>query len=167
MGQLVLSQPMSIKDCLTIALDVEQKNGNLPDDIISLDQVVETITSLLVSRAEMLLEYYSLEISKDGNLIALPMLIKDYVPNMDKLPLFLLRLGTEVDWESEKDCFRTLSRELATFYSADDNKEDYLWKIQHRIFPCFKTYFAAPVNLKEYVTPLANLADLYKIFERC
>lgn len=117
----------------------------------------------------MLLEYFSLEISEDGQLLALPMLIKDYIPNMDKLPLFLLRLGTEVDWESEKDCFRTLSRELALFYSVDrhDGKDDYLWKIQHLIFPCFKTYFAAPVKLKEYITPLANLADLYKIFERC
>jgi DNA mismatch repair protein MLH1 len=120
----------------------------------------------------MLAEYFSLEISQDGELLALPMLIKDYVPNMDKLPLFLLRLGTEVDWESEKDCFRTLSREIAIFCSADPptehvGKEDYLWKIQHLIFPCFKTYFAAPGKLKEYITPLANLADLYKIFERC
>lgn len=116
----------------------------------------------------MLIEYFSLGISADGNLISLPMIIRDYVPCLDKLPLFLLRLGTEVNWESEKDCFSTFAKELAIFYSAEPplNSDD-LWKVQHFIFPCFKTHFSAPTALKKQITQLANLTDLYKIFERC
>lgn len=116
----------------------------------------------------MLTEYFSLDISADGSLISLPMIIKDYVPSMNKLPLFLLRLGTEVNWESEKDCFHTFAKELAIFYSAEPPlSQDDLWKVQHYIFPSFKTHFSAPTTLKKHITQLANLTDLYKIFERC
>ncbi|KAI7898874.1 histidine kinase-like ATPase [Cokeromyces recurvatus] len=172
MGELKLATPISIRECLRIAIDIEEKNGTLPENLISKDDIVKSITDTLVSRAEMLKEYFSMEISNEGNLIGLPMLIKDYVPCMDKLPLFLLRLGTEVNWESEKECFDTFSRELALFYSAEapcnsNEHEDYLWKVQHFIFPAFKTHFVAPMGLKDYVTALANLTDLYKIFERC
>lgn len=120
----------------------------------------------------MLKEYFSIEITAEGNLIGLPMVIRDYVPCMDKLPLFFLRLGTEVDWESEIGCFDSLARELAILYSLDapinqSDRADYIWKVEHLLFPSFKTHFSAPVKLKSYVTQVANLTDLYKIFERC
>lgn len=119
----------------------------------------------------MLKEYFSLEITEGGDLIGLPMVIRDYVPCIDKLPLFFLRLGTEVDWETELGCFDSLARELAILYSLDapfqSDKEHYLWTVQHLIFPSFKTHFAAPAKLEHYVTQVANLTDLYKIFERC
>ncbi|KAK4520142.1 uncharacterized protein ATC70_008273 [Mucor velutinosus] len=164
MGHLKLSAPISIRECLQIALD----QNDLPEDVQPEAEIIESIANTLISRADMLTEYFSLDVSADGNLISLPMIIKDYVPSMNKLPLFLLRLGTEVNWESEKDCFHTLAKELAIFYSAEPplNQDD-LWKVQHYIFPSFKTHFSAPTTLKKHITQLANLTDLYKIFERC
>ena len=47
-------------------------------------------------RREMLEEYFSLGITEDGRLESLPMLLRDYTPNLDKLPLFLMRLGPQV-----------------------------------------------------------------------
>ena len=44
----------------------------------------------------MLKDYFSFEINKDGQIISLPLLLEGYIPNMDKLPVFLLRLATEV-----------------------------------------------------------------------
>lgn len=44
----------------------------------------------------MLEDYYSIIITEDGQLKALPMILRGYIPTMDKLPMFLLRLGTEV-----------------------------------------------------------------------
>lgn len=44
----------------------------------------------------MLEEYYSFGISVDGKVETLPMLLRDYTPNLDKLPLFLMRLGPQV-----------------------------------------------------------------------
>lgn len=120
----------------------------------------------------MLLEYFSMEITTDGNLVTLPLILRGYIPSMDKLPLFLLRLGTEVDWLHEQQCFDTFSRELAIFYSLDPpineaDHTDYLQTVEHVIFPSFKSNFFPSQKLKEYVTQLANLNDLYKIFERC
>lgn len=51
---------------------------------------------MLVSRADLLYDHFGVKIASDGYLIELPMLLKGYIPTMDKLPLFLLRLGTEV-----------------------------------------------------------------------
>ncbi|KAI8372670.1 histidine kinase-like ATPase [Choanephora cucurbitarum] len=170
MGHIRFTEPISIRDCLRIAIDHEAQQGHLPATLKTPEAMIELITSMLISRADMLQEYFSLTLSPEGQLVAIPMLIRDYIPCMEKLPLFLLRLGTEVDWEHEKECFHTLSREIAIFYSAEPpmtDKEGYLWKVQHLVFPCFKTRFSAPTKLKTFVTQLANLADLYKIFERC
>lgn len=44
----------------------------------------------------MLDEYFSLLITEDGKVETLPMLLKGYTPNLDRLPHFLLCLGTQV-----------------------------------------------------------------------
>jgi DNA mismatch repair protein MLH1 len=67
----------------------------------------------------MLNEYFCLEISEDGKLISIPLLLKGYVPSLAKLPRFLLRLGPYVNWTSEEACFRTFLKELAAFYTPE------------------------------------------------
>jgi len=64
----------------------------------------------------MLRDYFSIEIDDDGNLVSIPLLLKGYVPCLGKIPAFLLRLGPNVDWNSEQECFDTFLRELARFY---------------------------------------------------
>jgi DNA mismatch repair protein MLH1 len=82
----------------------------------------------------MLFDYFSLGITEDGMVESLPLLLRDYTPNLDKLPNFLMRLGPQVwsnssscistlfdkhyqvDWTSEEECFDTFFRELAYFY---------------------------------------------------
>jgi hypothetical protein len=44
----------------------------------------------------MLLDYFSLNISINGMVESLPLLLRDYTPNLDKLPNFLMRLGPQV-----------------------------------------------------------------------
>lgn len=56
-----------------------------------------------------------------GNLHSLPLLLDNYVPDMSGLPMYALRLATEVDWDSEKDCFETFARETAKFYQFHKN----------------------------------------------
>ncbi|KAL1924901.1 uncharacterized protein VTP21DRAFT_4555 [Calcarisporiella thermophila] len=118
LGFFHLSGPAPIYDLVMIALKEEEKNG-WPSDLKPMDQIAEDIVEMLVSRREMLLEYFSMAISEDGNLETLPMLLKKYEPNLDKLPMLLLRLGSEVNWDTEKECFDTLSRELAIFYATE------------------------------------------------
>ncbi|KAI8147032.1 histidine kinase-like ATPase [Fennellomyces sp. T-0311] len=186
-GKLQLTSPVSILECIKLALDVEEKEGSLPDRLQPKDVIAMKIRDTLVKHQELLDEQFSIVVTREGYLTALPMLLKGYVPTMDKLPLFLLRLGTEVNWKEEDECFDVVTRELAMFYSAEPplqpagadeaeqgqykkEHEKYLWQVQHLIFPGL-LHFIAPQNLAGgdggYVTRLARLTDLYKIFERC
>src|ERR1700679_209319 len=49
-----------------------------------------------MARRDMLAEYFSVHISSDGMVESLPLLLRDYTPNLDKLPSFLMRLGPQV-----------------------------------------------------------------------
>ncbi|EYE94013.1 mismatch repair ATPase MLH1 [Aspergillus ruber CBS 135680] len=79
----------------------------------------DIVANTLMERREMLDEYFSLQISEDGDLISIPLLLKGYLPSLGKLPRFLLRLGPYIDWSSEEECFRTFLRELAAFYTPE------------------------------------------------
>lgn len=53
-----------------------------------------------MQRREMIVEYFSMAITEDGMVETLPSLLPGYSPNLDKLPLFLMRLGPQVNWTS-------------------------------------------------------------------
>lgn len=80
------------------------------------------------------------------------------------------------------ECFETFLRELAYFYvpeplsSASEGEEDFdqaedkavLWQIQYALFPAISRYLVAPKSLLDRdVVEVANLPDLYRVFERC
>lgn len=44
----------------------------------------------------MLDEYFAIKLDKDGLVCEIPLLLRDYKPNLDKLPLLLMRLGPQV-----------------------------------------------------------------------
>lgn len=86
-------------------------------------------------RREMLSEYFCLTITDEGLVQTLPLILRGYTPNLDKLPLLLMRLGpqvksaapppristdlllcSQVDWTDEERCFGSILRELAYFY---------------------------------------------------
>lgn len=82
----------------------------------------------------------------------------------------MLRLASEVDWDDEKRCFQTVSRETAKFYAyipmyLDENK--WKWIIEHVMHAAIKQYLLPPGKLKEITLQVANLSNLYRVFERC
>lgn len=127
----------------------------------------------------MLEEYFSFTLTDNGELTSLPLLLHGYTPDLSKLPLFLMRLGPQVCWTKERECFESFLRELAYFYAAanpiDDAKGNEesseraeRWQIEHTIFPCMRRYLQAPKSLLERdVVQVASLPDLYRVFERC
>jgi len=92
-NRLRLEPPPPIRTLVKLAVDAEP---DFPHDTMSVDQAVKTIVDILVSRSEMLEEYFALNIDSNGCLVTLPLLLRDYTPNLDKLPLFLMRLGPQV-----------------------------------------------------------------------
>jgi len=135
-----------------------------------------------MARRNMLSEYFSLQINENGMVECLPLLLRDYTPNLDKLPSFLVRLGPQVNWTSEIHCFDLFLHELAYFYipgplvppsrtspsiSNDEEKAE-RWQVQHVLFPSMRRYLSAPKSLLDRdVVQVASLPDLYRVFERC
>lgn len=109
------SPPIPLIDLLLIAADLEVRTDASLSDL-SPAEIAQKVYTQLYDRREMLKEYFSLEISDEGHLLTIPLLIKNYLPSMPKLPTFLLRLGPFVTWSDELECFRTFLVELAAFY---------------------------------------------------
>lgn len=136
-------------------------------------------------------EYFSISLTFDGLLESLPMLLKGYTPDLDRLPHFLLCLGTRINWQDEKECFQSILKELAFFYSPrymssftshidveDEAQEERegrseekhaRWQLEHVLWPSMRRYTSwkrdslSNGDLKQ----VANLPDLFRIFERC
>jgi DNA mismatch repair protein MLH1 len=174
------------------------------------DELANAMTTLLISKQELLLNYFSITITSDGFLTTLPQLLEDYHPIPEGLPYFLLRLASEPDWENEKECFDQICKEIALFYSAlqppqkhqeqeglgitlaasldsdapalpaapssrtSASQRFYLSKeaeskLVNHLLPAIK-YYLVPLNeFRENGTfvQIADLKNLYKIFERC
>lgn len=99
-----------------------------------------------------------------------------------------------MDWDTEEGCFQTFAQECSRFYAfkpdpfqhdenstKDVDTEDpnavkssssnhsWQWTVEHILFPAFRTGLIPPSRFSEDGTLLqiANLPDLYKVFERC
>ena len=146
------------------------------------------VADAIVEMRFMLEEYFSIIVDENGALTGLPNMIPGYLPNPEKLAVFILDLGGSVDYSSEKECFEGVCRVLAEFYAftgiADGQSEqDYYHQVQHFLFAelgnCIglRSWTATQVDLEGKHSSLlsrlpciretANLQELYKIFERC
>ncbi|KAI0813957.1 histidine kinase-like ATPase [Xylaria sp. FL0064] len=193
-GVIKFQPALDLREVLNIAAEQEKiAEGECStqaddDDDFDVAEVVEKVADQLIERREMLLEYFSLEISPAGELLSIPLLVKGYAPSMAKLPQFLLRLGPYVNWTDEKLCFESFLKELATYYvpeqlppfpGNDQVEEDVPDEIkarrahvrravEHVFFPAFKARLVATKSfMKGGVLELANLKGLYRVFERC
>ncbi|XP_034754113.1 DNA mismatch repair protein Mlh1 [Etheostoma cragini] len=180
-GVLRLSTPAPLYDLAMLALDSEESGWTEEDG--PKDGLAQYIVDFLKNKTEMLGDYFSLEIDQEGNLTGLPLLLDKYTPVMEGLPMFILRLATEVNWDNEKECFRDFSKECSMFYSIrkryilepeageeqDAEVNSWRWKVEHVIFKALRTLFSPPKSFSEdgAVLQIANLPDLYKVFERC
>ncbi|XP_029376653.1 DNA mismatch repair protein Mlh1 isoform X1 [Echeneis naucrates] len=180
-GVMRLSTPAPLYDLAMLALDCEESGWTEEDG--PKEGLAQYIVDFLKKKAEMLEDYFSMEIDQEGNLTGLPLLLDKYSPIMEGLPMFILRLATEVNWDNEKECFRDFSKECSMFYSirkhyvlepepGEEQAGDgnpWRWNVEHVIFKALRTLFCPPTNFSEdgTVLQIANLPDLYKVFERC
>ncbi|XP_033762877.1 DNA mismatch repair protein Mlh1-like [Pecten maximus] len=174
-GNLRLSEPAPIYDLAMIALDLEESGWMEADG--PKEDLANYIVDFLSSKREMLEDYFSIEIDADGNLRTVPMILENFEPDMDGLPMYILRLATEVDWDDEKRCFDSFARETSNFYSvkkslfvpAEDSDNKWKWPTEHIVYPALRTLLYPPSSMAQdsSILQIANLPDLYKVFERC
>ncbi|XP_053115825.1 DNA mismatch repair protein Mlh1 isoform X2 [Hemicordylus capensis] len=154
-GVLRLSEPAPLYDLAMLALENAESGWTEEDG--PKEGLAEYIVQFLTKKSEMLKDYFSLEID-------------------------------EVNWDEEKECFESLSREYAMFYSirkqyimeesdltaqqaeeAEAETRSWKWAVEHVLYKAFRTSLLPPKNFREdgNILQLANLPDLYKVFERC
>ena len=189
-GSIRFDPPLDLKELLFLGAAEEAKKSE-KNAKLDWDGVVTAVGNQIVSRRDMLEEYFALEVSEDGKVLAIPLLVKDYQPSMAKLPNFLLRLGPHVNWTEEKPCFHTFLKELANFYvpeslpppqaaategdamDLDEHAEIAARRkhinraLENVLFPAFKARLIATRGLLKGVVEVANLKGLYRVFERC
>ncbi|KAI0032604.1 DNA mismatch repair protein MutL [Vararia minispora EC-137] len=173
--RLRLDPPPPLRELIALAIEAEEHSDKSG---MSKNELVEAIAGILLDKREMLRDYFSLTLSEDGLVESLPLLHRESPPNLDKLPLFLMRLGPQVNWTSEDECLDSFLRELAYFYTPGpspftgegketDTKAE-RWQIEHVLFPAMRQYLVPPKNLLDRdIVMVANVPDLYRVFERC
>jgi DNA mismatch repair protein MLH1 len=190
-GSIRFDPPLDLKELLYLAA-AQESTKNEKNAKLDWDEVVTVVSNQIISRRDMLEEYFALEVSEDGKLLAIPLLVKDYQPSMAKLPSFLLRLGPHINWMEEKPCFHTFLKELAIFYvpeslpppptsaTSDDDtvvveedaeiaarRKHINRTLENVLFPAFKARLIATKAILKGVVEVANLKGLYRVFERC
>lgn len=142
------------------------------------EEIIEYVIDLLKERREMLEDYFSIRLSSTDPICleSLPILLDTYVPNLDYLPQYLLRLSKEINWNDERECFKTFADEISKFYSYrmniyskedGDNEEKQYWAIEHLLYHAFKTMLVPSKHLRQAFIKLTEVQQLYKVFERC
>ncbi|PNS16007.1 hypothetical protein CAC42_4408 [Sphaceloma murrayae] len=189
-GVIKLDPPLDLHEILTIGARHEEavmtSEQRLRNQGFDWAAAVDKVFDQLVQRRDMLAEYFSLEISQEGMLEGLPLLVKGYTPCMKKLPGFLLKLGPKVKWTEEQACFETFCREVAAWYvpepmvndskrGAEGGDEDAAAKrrrhvlsaLEHVLFPAMKGRLVVTKGMRSGVLEVADLKGLYRVFERC
>ena len=192
-GVIRFDPPLSILELIRVGVKAERTEN--PDDGVDWGDVPEVVTAQLMKVREMLQEYFSFEVSNEGDLISIPLLMKGYTPSITKLPRFLMRLGPCVNWDEEKSCFHSFLRELASFYTPEQlpnefkdvtaigneqvepnegarkeihqRREEVARMLEHVLFPAFRARLVATRALLSGVVEVADLKGLYRVFERC
>ncbi|KAI9175660.1 DNA mismatch repair protein Mlh1 [Blastocladiella emersonii ATCC 22665] len=171
-----LARPVPLADLVAAALELP--DANWTPDLPPKPVIAEHIARELVLRRDMLADYFSLEISDDGMLATLPRLLRGYTPAVGggNLAMLVLRLGTEVDWTAERPCLAGILDEIARFYSPRTLVEDEgagdgvgvpVRVAEHVLLPALRSLILAPELVAAGFVRLANLHELYKVFERC
>lgn len=161
--------PLDISGLAMIGFGMKEIGWDESDG--SKEFLARRVCLVLIERRELLREYYNIKISVKGELETLPSIIPSFLPVMAHLPVFIIRLACDVNYENEKECFNGICKELASFYSKlslTSTDEEFLFLNETILFPEMKNMQPPSAFMKDgTLLKLTSLQELYKVFERC
>jgi DNA mismatch repair protein MLH1 len=162
--------PLKISKLASIGFDMKECAWEEADG--PKDHLAQQVEIVLMDNRDLLREYFGITINEAGELETLPIIVRSYVPLMSHLPLFLIRLACEVDYDNEKECFTSIFKELAFYYSRFSltaSEADFHYLAETVIYPEIRKSLNPPARFLSDSTflKLTSLQELYKVFERC
>lgn len=176
-GTIELSSPIALEDLLAPIYDVHGSETLRPAS-----EIIESICAM----ENMFKEYFQVLIDTTNpdrpTLTQLPMLVKDIMPDLSKLPYFIYRLGAHVDYSNERECLREIAKQVAMLYIPDsiprgtteeelEDAETRRLTLHHQfeniLFPQMNKRLLAPLELEKNMVQVTDLPTLYRVFERC
>jgi DNA mismatch repair protein MLH1 len=133
---------------------------------------------------EILNDYFEFDI-RNGSVCGIPQVLEGYIPPLHRFPDLLLKLSKieENKWTEDNSFLDRIAHELAWFYSMplDNeilengtgnayNEEKCKYVTEHVIYVALKKGMENPPStwaLDGTVNEIANLGNLFKVFERC
>lgn len=92
--------PLSLDELLSAALKNPESKYD-PKKHLPEAEMIEFFKNKLLDKSELLNEFFGIEISKDLQaLICLPIINDVIKPYPEELPMFILRIATDVDYSS-------------------------------------------------------------------
>jgi len=180
-GYYRLGEPVLVSDLAMIALENPESEWS-PEDGPK-ERLAERCGKFLRAKAKLLDDYFSIRLVVEGDevyLESLPILLENYEPDLMELPLFVIRLATEVNWKDEGECFDGVCRQLAVFYASrscgeaeaegggEVRKGQDEWITEHVVYAAFRSMLLVTDEYeKESFFKLVDLSRLYRVFERC
>lgn len=193
-GEITLTEPLALDKILEPLYD-----SSLNDEK-KLQQKEDVILKIMHMK-DMFKEYFQIKLTynEDGkaSILTLPLLLRNVKPYLSKLPFFIYRLGSRINYEDEKECLSGILKEISLLYvpesisneisledttSISDKREqtqEYEKQVnvvkrneldhvlEHTLFPALKQKFIATDKILGSVVQIADLPGLYKVFERC
>ena len=190
----IIAQALEVEDQLVL---LEEENDDESKSLLHSSEMLHVnptnqklardAATCLLDHADMLEEYFGIRIEQqqykhqnqqDGDderlddifLTGLPILLEGHSPEPYGLPIFLLRLATQVDWAEELPCFEGICRELGMYYAmvpSETNQQSAY--IRHTLFPAI-SFLLNPLQEMQgngSFSVITRLSTLYKVFERC
>ncbi|KAI1716274.1 histidine kinase-, DNA gyrase b-, and HSP90-like ATPase domain-containing protein [Ditylenchus destructor] len=186
----------SVRELLTLHLHsiaaplTEEENNASQETIVGaqIDNDVNEMVSILMDNADLLWDYFSIEIvtqnlgqnepERGPFLNSLPCVIDGYVPQLEALPQLLYNLS-RVDYTNEAECYKGVALSLAEFFTPvfmtpEEDEEEanldddlQLDALQRLIFPLFKSKFLPSGQLSQAIQPVTNIKQAFTKFGRC
>ncbi|EJU03397.1 hypothetical protein DACRYDRAFT_106555 [Dacryopinax primogenitus] len=172
-SHLTLEPAPSLEELVKLAVDAE---AAITEQALNPGKIIKSILKTIMAQRAMLAEYFSLEITSSGEMSTLPLLLPGYTPNLDRLPLFLMRLAPQVNWTSESECCSTFLQSLVLLYERRKplpRKSKRKGRGKARSGRSGMGYFPRSGSIsyllegERDVVQVAELKDWYRVFERC
>ncbi|CAO1384866.1 unnamed protein product [Diamesa hyperborea] len=172
LDMIELEKPLSIKSLALIGFETKECNWTEEDGCK--EELSDGVVSVLMDNRDMLAEYFSLKINNAGEILTMPQLLDEHAPAMSRLPLYIIRIATEVNYDDEDECFKSFCRETANYYATmsiipGDGDTDGDWLMEHVLLPEIRQSLLPPSTFLTdgTILQLTSLPELYKVFERC